>query len=280
MRPMLFFMLCSFCAYTQPTERHDSLPAIKSSFTQSFKVRQSGDEIEKLESNWYLFFRKDAYVEYDMNNQSTTLIEYEDGQTEDITYFEHDENKNLKSITKYVINKEGDTILDYFTRYYYDQKEFCYVDSCFKADSSLNFWTRSAFDYNKNISVSKTLYADGSFHSMYIEYLDNNDELIKTEHYYKLNRIETTTYFEKDTAQRMRGHYSIEEEDTSSYSYTQSNELGLPILEVFYYPTKYSGEMKYTFDYEFNVYGDWIIQFVYSEGKLEYMVEREITYWD
>ncbi|MEX1003145.1 MAG: hypothetical protein WDZ35_13590 [Crocinitomicaceae bacterium] len=278
----LFLSAIIFCVFaTYGKGKPDTLKHIKSEYLVSYTAEKVNGKIVKGEREWYLHFLDDEYNEYNKNGDVVKTIYWDEyGNLDEMTVFEFNQDDKLTKFADFIVNEDGDTVMDYMTSFYYDHKGFCYLDSSFNGDYSLNLYSKSAYDYSQNISVSKTLYPDGKMLAFYYQYYNKAKQMIKMENRNKNNQLKSTTHYIRDTVENYYEYYTIVDNDTTSRSRTNYNEQGFSIWETHYFQDRNDVPIEHTFEYEVNEYGDWVKQYIYREGKLEYVVERELTYWD
>lgn len=274
----IIFLFPAFC-FSQAADRSDTLPPIKTIDKVCYKASMKGNEIVLGEREWYKWFLDDEFIVKQKEGGYKSITRFdEDGEVDRISAFDDGANGELSQISTLEVEDE-DTILKRFTKYYYDQKDFCYLDSSFNGDGSLALITTSVKDYEKKIELSKTHYPDGRFLSCYVDFYDEQDRIIRSQDRTEDNQIERETFFIRDTINHTSEYYAIENGDTVSHSMTHYNEKGLELYDTHFTKNYSDGEHQYAFDYRYNEYGDWIKKLVLREGELVYCVVRKITYY-
>lgn len=265
---------------SQVAERSDTLPPIHTISQICYKAKMKGDEIILGEREWYKWFKDDQFYIKNKNGSYKSITTYnEEGEIDRISVFKDHANGNLAKISTFKV-QDKDTVLTRYTKYYYDHKDFCYLDSAFDENGEPALITKSVKDYDQNIEVNKTVYPNGDFLSCYVDYLDENGWIVHTEERGVNNNVLRDTYYFRDTINHTSEYFSIEGNDTTSHTITHYNEKGLELYDMHFTEDYSDGKQDYTFDYKYNEFGDWIKKLVFKEGELMYCVVRKITYYE
>lgn len=288
MRSILtLLILSSFSGATQIINEYKdsgSIASIECNCVQGH-FKKSGEL--KFSEMWdYSLCLEKEIIRFDSNervvyDESIKILQSPTGSTSDrvqMIYeqkFLNDSTIILQSLFRQL--PSGEEVLDTFLIRRYNINH-CAIDSTFDLDGQTNTVTVEMFDSTKFFEASIQLINGEVLVS---------DTIYYNSQYVPIRRSVQVPVYEKNimtyysNSPNVERTFSLNQNDTTNYKYTKYNDRGLKIKMV-HYPAKKNDKIlvvRYTFDYIYDEFGNWIERRTYnSQNKLIAIERRRIVY--
>lgn len=279
---MKYYLGIYYCAlFSFCLAQEDSIPQIKSEFEYSYQAEMKADSsIELGDYAWYNQKGDHHHYHYKPGRLLTSLAYFNnEGELMDSMQMELNEDGQKIVLRRYSLENKKVHLAD-IRYFYYDAKGFCYTDSTFNEDGDFLYAGKSAKDYDQNVEFTLVFNAKGERLHQVTKKLDRNGRLKKHEMKTFNDEVDFTTYFYESTDSSERSEMTIDSYgDTVSYDHYFYDENGMLKSHICFDNMVMNPAQEFSFSYEYNANGDWIKQYIYSAGKLAYVIERRIVYW-